>query len=277
MGVESQAQGVLHKVSISNGADDADEKDGIVEVYDLELDMGWEQGTMSTTALYFRDVHLEAGAQVSSIALQLTTQQALEDTISLRIRVEDNAFPAPLTDTISLVAARSFLVDEVIWEIPPAEQNTKRQSPELLDLIQPLLSSTAWEAASGLYLVLEPADPAPDSASLEYQCYSYDQLDSTRRPTLRIFVDSNDINGIMAPVQNGFKVYPNPSHGQIRLHSTLQEDESFSLYTSDGRLVRQFTKPIAISVMDIDLGQLQTGVYVLLSQTTGARKRILLY
>ncbi len=276
MGVESQAQGVLHKVSISNGADDADEKDGIVEVYDLELDMGWEQGTMSTTALYFRDVHLEAGAQVSSITLQLTTQQELEDTIRLRIRVEDNAFPARLTDTISLVVARSFVDDEVVWEIPPAEQNSKRQSPELLDLIQPVLNSASWEAASGLYLILEPADPAPDSGSLEYQCYSYDQLDSTRRPTLRFFVDSNDINGISAPVQPGFRVYPNPSDGQLRLHSTLQREESFSLYTSDGRLVKQFTKPSAISVMELDLGELKTGVYVMLSGTAGERRRILL-
>jgi hypothetical protein len=273
-GLSVQAQGVLHQVSISDGSEDADEKDGVVEIYDLELDMGWDNGIKSRTALFFRNMYLEAGAQVSSITLQLTTQRSFEDTIRLSIKVEDNAFPAQLQDSLSLVAQRNFRSDSVIWEVVPGEQNAKRQSPELLSLIQPVLSSEDWEASSGLYLIIEPADAAPDSGSSEYQCYSYDQLDSTRRPTLRVFVDSNAINGMQAPsAAMSLNCFPNPATDQITLSAST--DGPWVLLNMQGQLVNRGWIS-ANTPSTIDVSGCAPGIYILRDGRSGASRRVVL-
>lgn len=68
--------------------------------------------------------------------------------------------------------------------------------------------------------------------------------------------------GINSQKQNDLKIYPNPTKGTIFIHSssnTMLNNESFNIYSSDGRLVQSGT----ISNNQIDVSSLVNGFYVL--------------
>jgi hypothetical protein len=272
------AQEVLHQVRISSGDEDADEQSGFVQVYDLELDIGWENQSISKTALFFRNMHLNSNAEVSSITLSLTAESGTSDSIPIAIRIEDNPFPSPIFDTISLVANRSFTNDSVVWIIPPTEKNEKVLSPDLLTLLQPIFDQPAWNASSGIYLLLEPIGEAPDSGNMEFLAFSYDQTELNFRPTLDILVDSNDINGIddNNPNASTFSVYPNPAFDHLIVYGANNQaiTNNFQITDLNGRLMLPKIK-VSPGKTRIDISFLAPGIYFLKEEKTNNFTRII--
>lgn len=272
----AKAQEILHKVVISSGDEDADEQAGFVQIYDLELDIGWENQNMSRTALFFRNMYLSPNADISGVNLSLTAETSFFDSIAVAIRVEENPFPSPIVDSLSLVANRSFINDSVVWIIPPTEKNQTTESPELLTLLQPLFDDPEWNASSGVYLLIEPIGQAPDSGNIEFLAFSYDQTELTFRPTLNISVDSNDINGInyQSHTSSAFAIYPNPASDYLIVDFVNNIASSNSILITDinGRLMLPPFKTISNQTR-IDISALSPGIYFLKEEQTNKALR----
>ncbi len=73
---------------------------------------------------------------------------------------------------------------------------------------------------------------------------------------------------------NGFSVYPNPNNGRMMVGYTLDEGESgmLSIYTAIGELVLQRTLTMESNLMEIDVLNISSGMYLLDLQINGEHR-----
>ena len=73
---------------------------------------------------------------------------------------------------------------------------------------------------------------------------------------------------------NGFSVYPNPNNGRMMITYGLKEGETgmLSVYTTIGELVLQRALTMESNLMEIDILNISSGIYMLDIQVNGERK-----
>ncbi|MEX2597606.1 MAG: T9SS type A sorting domain-containing protein [Salibacteraceae bacterium] len=257
----THAQGILHKLEIKASEEDAEQKGEFVNLVDFKLGVGWNLGEGRLSGLYFRDAFITSGAEIQSAYLHLTTQNDFSESLAIRIRVEDSAYPSLYDDSTALLNNRAFVPIEVRWNIPNTSKGKKIISPNLASALNQLILRPDWEPSSNINLILEAEPIGNDTQRVVYNFYSYDQNDPERRPQLRVFIDSAFINSVYpVNVTNSINAYPNPAQDHVNV--VLSKEfigKEYHVFDIMGKPV--LSGKIRSKKTKLDLHEVNAGIY----------------
>ncbi len=95
---------------------------------------------------------------------------------------------------------------------------------------------------------------ANDSMDVHWGWGKIDALRAVNECVRRVSV--NEVEDLRTPL----KVYPNPATGMVTIHTGCGEQQTLTVYTIDGRLVRQM--PVSIETT-LDVSSWDMGIYIL--------------
>jgi|GEM_PF-2634866 len=237
---------------ITGSSDDAEERLGIVDATDLEIDLGSEDSIALWGGFHFRSIAVKSMAQVKSSSLVLTLKSEITDSVDLTIRLEESVYPE-LFDSNSNISDRATTSEEISWTVLASDVTSKIEnpgnnlpddtiyqitSPDLSTLIEPLLSTTDWEPGRSLSFIITPT--ATSDSSNKVEVYSFDQTLEYRRPILNVSVDSTDLdtsalNGVGRIEAPSISFYPNPTTGLLNVET--DDYGTVVIYDSKGALI----------------------------------------
>ncbi len=273
-------------------SDDAEQENEEVDTpWDDDIDAGWEgepedQNTLSA-GMRFQNVTIPKGAKIDSAHITVHSHEgkAAYNVANIRIFAEasDNAptydeenFNADylITDRPRTTDSVYWIVDEewVIWEA----YNT----PDLSSLVQEVIDRPGWESGNPLAFmfigedqgltdtlenareweafenIADPDDSAPDGTPGDGQNHP------ERVPRLTVYFSLvTSVEEAAEAVADRFRIYPNPTGGELNLVFDGQEATRVHIYSISGQLI--MTCAAYSDRLTFDLSHLSDGVYLI--------------
>lgn len=149
-------------VAINRTNDDVEEYQSSGRMYmdssDLELVYDGSRKGNQHVGLLFRNLNIPKNATISDAYLQFTTDETSSGTTELKIRMEQSAQPAMLTDADYNVSKRTYLDSFVTWNPAPWTQvgqaGSAQRTPSLKSLVQQVVSLDDWKAGNNMMFYL---------------------------------------------------------------------------------------------------------------------------
>ncbi len=101
-------------------------------------------GCLEINAFLFRNINLPKNTEILSAIMELTTQNG-DDDVGATIAIENDEDPLRYDSKKIINDGRSYSGDTRYWEMKSTTPGQKIYSPELRDLIQPIINDSDWE------------------------------------------------------------------------------------------------------------------------------------
>lgn len=117
-----------------------------------------DNGTLITSGFRFGDVPIPKGAQIQEAFIEFTTDGPYENIpVLVRINGESSGNAQPFSST-DPPASRPQTLASASWDIPPSDRwelGYTRQSPDLTDIVQEIVSRSDWTPYNGMAFIFK--------------------------------------------------------------------------------------------------------------------------
>ncbi len=273
-------------------SDDAEQENDEVDTpWDDDIDAGWEgepeDQNILTAGLRFQNVTIPKGAMIDSAYITVHSHEGKNayDVANIRIFAEasDNA-PTYDEDNFNedyLITDRPRTSDSVYWEVNEEWVIWQPyRTPDLSVLVQEVIDRPGWETGNPIAFMLigedqgltdtlenareweafeniaDPDDSAPDGTPGDGQNHP------ERVPRLTVYFSLvTGVESTRAVVTDRFRIYPNPTSGELNLVFEDQEATRVNIYSISGKLI--MTDEVYSDRISFDLRNLSHGVYLI--------------
>lgn len=227
---------------ITHGFHDAEQVDGVLNIVDDEIDIGWDMGARSTAGFLFRELPFEKDATFIQAYLVLTVEDARTTPLALTVALENSVNPFDF-DSVD-VDSRVMSSNQLTWTVDSAEALESIRTIDIAPLINDHIARDDWEPYKNLCILITPASEESDSVRNELEVFSYNQINADYFPTLEIF--TTDSAGLlplnthsMTTHSKRIRLYPNPTRGQVTIQSESGLIQRIEVFSNDGRLIKE--------------------------------------
>jgi len=267
-------------VVINVSSDDAEqENDAMDDLYDDDLDIGYEYVDASTInivnlGLRFRGITIPADAAIDSAYIVIHSHEgkSATDAANITIRGEKNTNAETFTMD-ALITDRPKTSASVRWEV--AEEwglYTKHRSPDIKSVVQEIIGLQGWNSGNAMAFIMEGENQGVSEAENAREMESFENIADPedggdgqnhpeRVPQLVIYYKSGTTavkKQVGAePVVN---VYPNPvNNGKLNFDLSENRFETFSIYDITGKNVKNGL--IESTRQTIDVSEINKGIF----------------
>lgn len=195
--------------------DDAEFESGVVDVYDTDLDVGWDSTGICIAVVRFNDVLTHKGSLLDSAKLRLLVEPPLQSPFSLLVYFEQNPWSEAFSNDEDF-RNRNWSNSAFVWELP-ANSGNLLYSPDISAYINNLIIHSDWALYSDISIMLEPANTAydPSSAVNKIELLSSYVNDVIAKPNLFLYGTDFATGTPKADSDKAPKPYPNPAQNQL--------------------------------------------------------------
>ena len=239
---------------VAASSDDAEEEvaNGPFRINSSDLELV-NDGNDQSVGMRFTGLSIPPGATISRAYLQFTTSGAQTTTTSLTLRAE--AADNPITFSVSSkVAARprgaaSTSWAPVAWNVV-GEASASQRTPELAALIQEVVNRPGWASGNALVIFVDGTGRRSayafdgNAAAAPLLHVEYQGTEPASAPSARASLAAPEFAPLPAPrAEFALRgLYPNPTHGPLRVDFSLADLTPASLDVLDvmgRRIVRR--------------------------------------
>jgi len=266
-------------VTFDVSSDDAEQEDDAIDnLYDDDLDAGWEGAAedqkLLTLGLRFTEVNLAKGTTIDSAFIYLTSHEAkaTDDVANLTIfgEASDNAVTFNETD---LITSRSYTSASIEWTVDEEWGLwTSHRTPDIKSIIQEVVNRNGWASGNAIALILEGEDQGVTEVENAREMESFENISDPedggdgnnhpeRVPKLVIWTNApSAINGITN--KNVAMIHPNPvTNGMMNVNLVESGKADLYIYDLSGKMLKSMNSISQQS--NIDVTELSTGLYLL--------------